>query len=88
VLYACSRHQQILPSNERAGFFIGGCGGGGREEGGQVVLLGVRGVLQLEGVLYACSRHLQILPSNERAGFFIGGSVLCMQAVSLGGDRG
>lgn len=23
VLYACSRHQQILPSGERAGFFIG-----------------------------------------------------------------
>jgi hypothetical protein len=27
VLYACSRHQQILPSGERAGFFIGGEGG-------------------------------------------------------------
>jgi hypothetical protein len=25
VLYACSRHQQILPSGERAGFFIGQC---------------------------------------------------------------
>jgi uncharacterized membrane protein YgcG len=36
VLYACSRHQQILPSGERAGFFIGGCarGGGGDSGGG------------------------------------------------------
>jgi hypothetical protein len=28
VLYACTRHQQILPSGQRAGFFIGMCTGG------------------------------------------------------------
>ncbi len=39
ILYACSRHQEVLPSGERAGFFIGdGAGvGKGRQIAGCVL---------------------------------------------------
>eukprot|EP00775_Hariotina_reticulata_P007699 gene7699-7898_t len=45
VLYACTRHQQILPSGERAGFFIGdGAGvGKGRQISGVILDNYVRG---------------------------------------------
>lgn len=45
VLYACSRHLEILPSNERAGFFIGdGAGvGKGRQISGIILDNYVRG---------------------------------------------
>lgn len=45
ILYACARHQELLPSGERAGFFIGdGAGvGKGRQIAGCIMDNYVRG---------------------------------------------
>lgn len=45
VLYACTKHQEILPNGERAGFFIGdGAGvGKGRQIAGVILDNYVRG---------------------------------------------
>ena len=45
ILYACARHQEILPSGERAGFFIGdGAGvGKGRQIAGCILDGAARG---------------------------------------------
>ncbi|WIA22798.1 hypothetical protein OEZ86_009751 [Tetradesmus obliquus] len=57
VLYACSRHQQILPSGQRAGFFIGD--GAGVGKGRQIA-----GVI-LDNYIRGRRRHLWLSTSTD-----------------------
>ena len=57
VIYACSKHQEILPSGERAGFCIGD--GAGIGKGRQI------SACILENFLRGRSKHLWISTSND-----------------------